>query len=998
MASETPTWSIPLTPTTPTTPYGAYLQQQHLQNLQNPPHIVAAEHSQYLTDEEIEQFLDDLDHNGDGLIDYDEVEEKLDATYDELFPRQQQQQGRNQFNNSSSSNNHATKKKDGNTSSGSQTPMTQAGTPMTENFSHNQDMEMRHQFLRAIIGSDQLRIPRHEFAARVREWRIPSLALEGEGTGGEYVRKMSVWRRARAYWAVHGPEIVFLGLVISMQVAFAIWQCVKFSIDRKYVEAFGWGVVLAKTTAGALYPTMFFLVLSMSRYCSTFLRRSYYLSRFINWDLSQSFHIKISIVAVSLSTLHAIGHFTGTFNNGSKEINDEFVDKLIGDLGTQRTYESYLNSLPGWTGITALVLFYVIGTLSTPWVRKWNYEVFQLGHLLMYPIIALLCAHGAAALLQYPMLGFWLAFPTAMILIERVVRLGVGFHRLPATIRVLDGETVQVTTTIPSERLWGYRAGQYVFLQVPQISMWQWHPFTVSVCRKNKIQLHIKTDGNWTRQLRKLAGDSGQSVIEVGINGPFGAPAQRFYDFSHTIVVGSGIGVTPFSGILSDLQARDNAKHGGPGQVLESNGMYSVPGMMSTTSFKSKRRALAKNLNLNKLLAPKSPSRFADDYRRVDFHWTVRERNYLLWMADLLNDVTRSQQWHRQYGNDGNAHLDIRIHTHVTKQRKDIVTHVYSWLLEMYRTDAHPESPLTHLLNPTHLGRPDFVTILDQHYEEMVSFQASRRFELQKNPKRFSRWRPSLSLSRPGSPRSPRPNSIVQFQRSPRPESMVQFPTSPRPESITQFPRSPRSPRPDSQFHIRSDSQLQYSRPDSQFTMRPESQIQLRPESQIQLRPESLIQLRSESQLQIRQESQLRYEATPGAACSPVPIAKSPRPDGSGQFHHVRSDSRAESISCSLAAPGPVYIPGEPTSYMSSFSPAPSPRPGSSHSFASNVFGSAYGTYGLGGEDETLRVGVFYCGHPVVGEILADRCRALTARSHKEGSKIEYHFMTEVFS
>lgn len=43
------------------------------------------------------------------------------------------------------------------------------------------------------------------------------------------------------------------------------------------------------------------------------------------------------------------------------------------------------------------------------------------------------------------------------------------------------------------------------------------------------------------------------------------------------------------------------------------------------------------------------------------------------------------------------------------------------------------------------------------------------------------------------------------------------------------------------------------------------------------------------------------------------------------------------------------------------------------------------------------RVGVFYCVVPVVGEILVDRCRELTARSHEDGSGIEYHFMTEVF-
>ncbi|KAK0614769.1 FAD-binding domain-containing protein [Immersiella caudata] len=652
-------------------------------------HFVAANHDQYLTDEEIERFLDELDHNGDGLIDYDEVEQRLDTVHDELFP-----------------------------------PATDKG--LTEAAP---ETDLRHQFLRSIIGSDARRIPRAEFANRVREWKIPSLTLEQQG-GGDYTRKMPLWRRIRAYWAVNGPEILFLALVISMQVAFGVWQLVKYADggeDGEYVRAFGWGVVLAKTTAGALYPTMFFLVLSMSRYCSTFLRRSYCLSRFVNWDLSQSFHIKMSITAVSLATLHAIGHLTGTFNNGSQVSNDEYVDEVIGDDGTQRQYTTFLASLPGWTGLIALSLFYALGILSSPPVRRLNYEVFQLGHLLIYPLLGMLFAHGSDGMLQYPMLGYWLAFPTLMVIAERGTRLVVGFHRITARLRVLDGETVEVTANMPRRQIWGYRAGQYVLLQVPELSLFQWHPFTVSVCAGTKIQLHIKTDGNWTRRLRALADESGQAEIAVGINGPFGAPAQRFYDFSHTIVVGSGIGVTPFSGILSDLQARDNAQRGGPGHILDGKYMYSSEsGRSSVVRIMDRRRARLKP-SINKLSPPSPPPRFASDYRRVDFHWTVRERNYLLWMADLLNDVSRSQQWHRRHGQDGTAHLDIRINTHVTQRRSNIVAHVYCWLLEMYRTDSHPESPLTHLLNPTNLGRPDFVRILDQHYEDMLSFQASKR-------------------------------------------------------------------------------------------------------------------------------------------------------------------------------------------------------------------------------------------------------------------------------
>ncbi|GME48314.1 putative FAD-binding domain-containing protein [Neofusicoccum parvum] len=621
----------------------------------------------FLTNDEIDKFLNELDHNGDGTIDYSEVERKLDQVHGEIAPN-----------------------------------------PQPHNLHHGaKEDEARHGFLRSIIGSDKDRIPRAEFAERVREWRIPSLekVRKEEQDEKDYKRGMSIWRRVRSYWTVHGPEILFIALVVSMQLAFGIWQLVKYVTVAEYRAAFGWGVVLAKTCAGALYPTFFFLILSMSRYFSAFLRKSYHISRFINWDLSQEFHIKISIVALALATLHAIGHLTGSFVFGSKPGRQDAVAVLLGPDAVPRPYRVYAASLPGWSGITALGLFWTLALLSMPQVRKWNYEVFQLSHLLMYPIIGLLMAHGTAALLQWPMFGYWLAFPTLLIFIERVTRVAVGFHRIPATLAVLDGETVEVKAKIPSERIWKYQAGQYIFLQVPELSMWQWHPFTVSVCIGNEMQVHIKTDGNWTGRLRDLARESGTAQIDIGVNGPFGAPAQRFYDFSHTIVVGAGIGVTPFSGILADLQARDDQAHTHPTSEAEKPSLETSHSGDTLTT------------------AHDSPSTFADDYRRVDFHWMVRDRNYLLWFSDLLNTISRSQAWHRRH--EAAPHLDIRIRTHVTQKRAGIAVHVYRWLLEKHRTEAHPESPLTGLINPTHFGRPDFVAILDEHYEDMRRYQGS---------------------------------------------------------------------------------------------------------------------------------------------------------------------------------------------------------------------------------------------------------------------------------
>jgi dual oxidase len=49
------------------------------------------------------------------------------------------------------------------------------------------------------------------------------------------------------------------------------------------------------------------------------------------------------------------------------------------------------------------------------------------------------------------------------------------------------------------------------------------------------------------------------------------------------------------------------------------------------------------------------------------------------------------------------------------------------------------------------------------------------------------------------------------------------------------------------------------------------------------------------------------------------------------------------------------------------------------------------------GKSDEIKVGIFFCGAPVIGQQLADRCRLLTARARNEGRKIEYYFMMEVF-
>lgn len=406
--------------------------------------------------------------------------------------------------------------------------------------------------------------------------------------------------------------------------------------------------------------------------------------------------MKLSIAALILATGHTIGHLSGTFVFGSRANRQEAVAALLGPDAVPRPYSAYIKSRPGWSGLTALCCFYLLALLSMPRVRKWSYQVFQLGHLLMFPMIAMLMLHGTLALLQYPVLGLVLAFPTLMVVLERGTRILLSFHKVPASLEVLDEDTICITATIPRLRLWRYKAGQYVFLQVPRISFFQWHPFTVSECTGKEFKLHIKTDGDWTSKLRDLT-----DLKYIGVDGPFGAPAQGFYDFDQTIIIGSGIGVTPFSGILNDLQTREDHAW--------------TQRRDSTSSHESKADHPPPQLERMPTIVGDNKEIDLNLYRRVDFHWIIRDRVYLEWFSSLLNKVSTGEH---------NPNLDIRLHNHVTKKRKDIHTHVFRFLLEKHRTPEHPFSPLTGLMAPTHFGRPDFALIFSKHYDEMLKLFA----------------------------------------------------------------------------------------------------------------------------------------------------------------------------------------------------------------------------------------------------------------------------------
>lgn len=121
------------------------------------------------------------------------------------------------------------------------------------------------------------------------------------------------------------------------------------------------------------------------------------------------------------------------------------------------------------------------------------------------------------------------------------------------------------------------------------MSIWQYHPFTLtSAPEEDYISVHIRCVGDFTKALAKALGcnfesgkgekNDGSTVIGVNkqasdddvdptirrilprvyIDGPFGSASEDVFKYEIAILVGAGIGVTPFASILKSIWYRMN--------------------------------------------------------------------------------------------------------------------------------------------------------------------------------------------------------------------------------------------------------------------------------------------------------------------------------------------------------------------------------------------------------------------------------------------------------
>lgn len=307
----------------------------------------------------------------------------------------------------------------------------------------------------------------------------------------------------------------------------------------------------------------------------------------------------------------------------------------------------------------ALLLVYALMWGFSFLRRSKNFELFYFTHWLYVAWFALLLWHGPVFYLWaiVPLIGFaveWLLRQRSSAVATEVVDLAP----LPSNV-----------TRVELARPPGFthQAGDYAFLRLPALAKHEWHPFTISSAPERQcLTMHVRSAGNFTSALRALAErrrrDGATQPIEAYLDGPYGAPSSHIFAARNAVLIGAGIGVTPFASVLESLVLRARDGHEQP--------------------------------------------------KKVHFFWLNRDSRSFEWFQDLLTRIEQSDQA---------SLVDIRIF--MTSGRGHITATLLNLARELLHEQGDPDL-LTGLKSKTNMGRPDWhqelAAIAERHRPEPV--------------------------------------------------------------------------------------------------------------------------------------------------------------------------------------------------------------------------------------------------------------------------------------
>ncbi|KAH6917490.1 NADPH oxidase isoform 1 [Coprinopsis sp. MPI-PUGE-AT-0042] len=401
------------------------------------------------------------------------------------------------------------------------------------------------------------------------------------------------------------------------------------------------------------------------------------------------FHRQVAYSMAFWSMVHTTAHYVNFINVERTQIRKQTAQQI------------HYTQPGGITGHFMLLIMVLMYTTAHHTIRKQAFEVFWYTHHLAFFFMIGIYTHATGCFVrdsvdpdlqaEFPFyntrhcIGYlswrFIIWPGIIYFFERVYR-EVRARRATRLSKVLvhPSGAMELRIVKPSFK---YTAGQWLFLQVPEISSFQWHPFTITSAPEDPyVSVHIRQVGDFTNALGERLGVGPSAVAamtkaaakgydkdgsdisrgnfvevdpssmaialpSVRIDGPYGAPAEDVFKSEVAVLIGAGIGVTPFASILKHIWYMQ--KKGKLGSL-----------------------------------------------RRVEFFWVCRDSPSFGWFQSLLQEVEAAQA-------DPNF---LRINIYLTQKINDDML----WNITVNEVGADYD-PLTLLRSRTMFGRPDWNAI-----------------------------------------------------------------------------------------------------------------------------------------------------------------------------------------------------------------------------------------------------------------------------------------------
>ncbi|KAK2463316.1 hypothetical protein APHAL10511_004627 [Amanita phalloides] len=514
------------------------------------------------------------------------------------------------------------------------------------------------------------------------------------------------WIQKFDVWLINeGSHQIFFAAWVVLHHLVVFFGFINYELGDNYTNArkkFGITFAFARAAALMLHVDIIFILFPVCRNFISLLRRTP-LNSIIPFEKNITFHQATAWSIVVGTVIHVLAHMVNfaklaAADPGAKTGGQRFGAFLAANFATG----------PGVTGwiMTASLFFIVYYALEKK--RSANFERFWYSHHLFIVLFICWQLHGMFCMIKpdrppfcsWKNIGvfwkYWL--PGGIVWVsERILR-EIRSRHVTYISKVVQHPSNVMELQIKKEKT-PVRAGQYIFICCPEVSYFQWHPFTLtSAPEEDYISIHIRVVGDFTSALAKAVGcdfeskgkgDAGGTVIKqadsllnrtlprVMVDGPFGSASEDFLNYETVLLVGAGIGVTPFASILKSIWYRMNNFHNSkPTRLSKASIFLPVYSYLTVV--------------------------------QVYFTWVIRDFGSAEWFHSLLHAIEEQDTQNR---------IEINIYL-TAKLKEDDIANI------MVQDVGADRDAITSLRAPTHFGRPNwgrlFGSIAEEHPETDV--------------------------------------------------------------------------------------------------------------------------------------------------------------------------------------------------------------------------------------------------------------------------------------